>query len=126
MRSGTNTSKLSLQQSFQLLQSQSLEFPTQIGLRSWLQSNTFELLIAVALFLNVPWSHVQSAHGTLSYLFSFVFYFKAYNFVIIIYGLWLPAREFQKTHFTVTSETVLRCKAEDTCSKQVLYLRLFE
>ena len=69
MRSGTNTSKLSLQQSFQLLQSQSLEFPTQIGLRSWLQSNTFELLIAVALFLNVPWSHVQSAHGTLFYLF---------------------------------------------------------
>ena len=55
MRSPTNTSKLSLQQSFQLLQSQSLELPSRVGLRAWLQSNTFELLIAVALLLNVIW-----------------------------------------------------------------------
>ncbi len=40
-------------QSFQLLQSQSLELPSQVGFRAWLQSNTFELLIAVALLLNV-------------------------------------------------------------------------
>lgn len=42
-------------QSFQLLQSQSLELPSQVGFRAWLQSNTFELLIAVALLLNVSW-----------------------------------------------------------------------
>ena len=42
-------------QSFQLLQSQSLELPSRVGLRAWLQSNTFELLIAVALLLNVSW-----------------------------------------------------------------------
>eukprot|EP00435_Cladocopium_sp_Y103_P012252 s761_g3.t1 len=59
MRSATNTSKLSLQQSFQLLHSQSLELPTQVGLRGWLQSNTFELLIAVALFLNVLWIAIE-------------------------------------------------------------------
>ena len=42
-------------QSFQLLQSQSLELPSRVGFRAWLQSNTFELLIAVALLLNVSW-----------------------------------------------------------------------
>eukprot|EP00438_Fugacium_kawagutii_P009433 Skav202044 [mRNA] locus=scaffold1138:355323:358916:- [translate_table: standard] len=59
MRSPSNNSKLSLQQSFQLLQSQSLELPNQVGLRAWLQSNTFELLIAVALCLNVLWIAIE-------------------------------------------------------------------